>query len=145
MRYGDNIDYLIAAITYLGTHSYYWARTPSNMASELSLDRNKLAAIFDGFPGIFRKSAEPAPGSKEHFYSLQARYAMREGAGTREPEQVSYIAPLSVEMISQLNSFVLHASQMETEGRKQFWGNIVSVGAAIVAALTAIAVAFLKE
>jgi hypothetical protein len=41
---------------YLGTHTYWSARSPKAMASELQLDEKKLHEVFDGFSGIFRKS-----------------------------------------------------------------------------------------
>jgi hypothetical protein len=73
MKYNENLDYIIAAITYLGTHTYYWARTPKNMSSELSLDEKKLTSILTGFPGIFRRSRTISKEYNQNFFSLQAR------------------------------------------------------------------------
>lgn len=84
MRYADNIDYLLASILYLGTHTFYWARSPSSMASELSLDQDKLADVFRAFPGIYRSSKRTSPQG-EHYYALQARYALKEGGRHRGP------------------------------------------------------------
>ena len=36
MRYSKHIDYLIPSIIYLGTQEYWWARSPSAMAEQLS-------------------------------------------------------------------------------------------------------------
>ena len=52
MRYCDHIDYLMSTIVYLGTHTFYWARSPGNMATELSLDKEHLRQVFEGFPGL---------------------------------------------------------------------------------------------
>jgi hypothetical protein len=55
-KYSDNVGYLVSAIFYLGTHVYWWGRTCKNMAKELNLDSERLQQVFDGFPGIFRRS-----------------------------------------------------------------------------------------
>ncbi|HEX8223726.1 MAG TPA: hypothetical protein VF605_07920 [Allosphingosinicella sp.] len=77
MKYSEHVDYLVASVIYLATQRGWWARTPSAMAGELSLDGTKLRAVFEGFPGIFRKSKR-AGSNGEHFFSLQARYAQRD-------------------------------------------------------------------
>src|SRR5690349_5900123 len=98
MRYADHIDYLLPSVIYLGTHQSYWARSPRRMASELSLDHERLLAVFEGFPGLFRRSQRLAPHG-EHYYALQARYAQREGMDTADPEEISYINPLDKEKL----------------------------------------------
>jgi hypothetical protein len=142
-RYSESVDYLVAAIMYLGTHTYYWARTPKHMASELSLDEARLSSVFEGFPGLFRRSAKRA-SNRQYFYSLQARYAQREGEGTVDPEQVSYIEPLSPERLELVLNFVLQMAEQETRERHNRTTNYVAVGAAIVSAATAIIVAVIS-
>ena len=142
-QYSRDIDYLIAAIVYLGSQGFFWARTPKHMASELSLQEERLEKIFDRYPGIFRKSAKPSKNG-QHFYSLQARYAQREGGDTSEPEQISYIAPLGDERIKLLVDFVRTLASEEVESRRRLWGIWVSTGAAVVSAVTAILVALMK-
>ena len=142
MRYSENIDYLISSIIYLGTHSFYWARSPSNMAQELSLSEDRLKLVFEGFPGIFRKSVRTSSGG-EHFYSVQARYALREGGSTSDPEQVSYITPLSTDQLKLLIDFVQQSAEAERTGRIALISNTIAVAAAIVAAGAAIATALL--
>lgn len=143
MKYSDNIDYLVSSILYLGSHKFYWARTPRGMASELSLDELRLKDVFDAFPGIFRKSSKPGDHN-QHFYSLQARYAQREGGDTSEPEKISYIEPLTTENINLLLDFVLKMTEHEKTDKRVNITSGLAVSAAIVSAAAAILVAFQK-
>ena len=142
MRYADHLDYLVAAISYLA-RSGPWARTPTFLANELGLDRDHLQAVFDGFPGLFRKSRDPAPrsgtGQAEHYYSLQARYAQRPDYG--KTEEGTKIPPLTPAEIEPILEFVLRAVEMEKQSRQASWTNWIAVGAAVVSALAAITVA----
>ena len=139
MRYANNVDYLIASIIYLGTHNYYWARSARNMATELSLDEHRLQSVFDGFPGIYRKSARKAK-SGQHYYALQARYAQKKGGDISDPEEVSYIDPLDTDKLQLLITFVTHSAEQEMATRRAW----VTVVAAIIAATSAILTALLK-
>ena len=144
MKYSDNIDYLVSSILYLGTHTYYWARTPRGMASEISLDEIRLKSVFDAFPSIFRKSSKPGDHN-QHYYSLQARYAQKEGGDTPEPERVSHIQPLETESLNLLLDFVLKMTEHEkTDARGKVTG-WVAVAAAVTSAAAAIVVAYLNS
>jgi hypothetical protein len=76
LKYFKNLDYLMASIIYLGTHEYWWARSPTAMAKELGLDSGKLQAIFDSFPGIYRKSERK---SETDSITIHCRRDMRRG------------------------------------------------------------------
>ncbi len=143
MKYKDNVDYLVSSIMYLGSHSWYWARSPSNLAAELSMDQNKLEGVFNGFPGIFRKSRRMAP-SGQHYYALQARYAQRKGGDTEDPEEVSYIEPLTVDKLKMLTDFVLQSAESERTSLRSNVANATSTIAAVIAAIAAITVAVIK-
>ncbi len=139
MKYSENIDYLVSSILYLGTHADYWARTPGGLAKEISVDEDRLRAVFEGFPSIYRRS----PGTDEkgqYRYSLQARYARREGRG-QEPKS---IALLTTDRMQMVLDFVHRMTEHEQSGRQVKWTNYVSVMAAVIAAVTALAVAFGK-
>jgi hypothetical protein len=148
MRYSDNVDYLFASIIYLGTHTFWWARSPQKMAQELRLDEKKLNAAFDGFPGLFRKSVRTNPETGQHFYALQARYAQREGGDIDDPEQETEIAPLKPEKLQLLIDFVHKMAEQENKAddreatKRSAWrANGVAAGAAVLAACAAIAAA----
>ena len=119
MRYCDNIDYLTSSIIYVGTDEYYWARTPVALAAELSLDEGRLKTVFDGFPGLFRKSARVGSNG-QHFYSLQARYSQRKGGDTRDPDQISEIRPIDTEKVKLLLDFVLTMTEHEKNDSRTY-------------------------
>ena len=139
-HYSDNVDYLVSSILYLGSHTYYWARTPSGMSSELSLDEQRLGEVFDSFPAIYRRSSKPSKNG-QYFYSLQARYAQRKGGDTSEPDEVSNIQPLETEKIDMLLQFVLKMVEQEKSDARNRTTNFVAVGAAVVSALSALVAA----
>lgn len=155
MQYSENIDYLFASIVYLGTHEFWWARSPRAMSRELQLDEHKLQQVFDGFPGIYRKSIRTDKGSGQHFYSLQARYAQRKGGDVQDPEQESYIAPLDPNKLQVIINFVLRMSEQEAKKADQdltreqqthtrsvgMRTNVISMAAAVLSAATAVAIA----
>jgi hypothetical protein len=114
------------------------------MASELSLDAERLRKVFDGFPGLYRRSIRTSK-SGEHYYAIQARYAQREGADTEDPEEISYIAPLSPERLKLLIDFVVQSAEAERASRRAWVTNTISMCAAIIAAIAAITVAVLKH
>jgi hypothetical protein len=144
MKYADRVDYLVSSIIYLGTHTYYWARSPDALARELSMDASQLEEMFDVFPGLFRKSHRLAPNG-QHYYALQARYAQREGKDTVDPEETSYIAPLDVEKIKMLLDFVIKLSQEERVHLRGWVANAISVIAVIISASAVVYAATLKH
>jgi hypothetical protein len=141
MKYSDNVDYLVASVIYLATQRGWWARTPSAMAGELSLDENKLLTVFEGFPGLFRKSTRPSSNG-QHYYSLQARYAQRDSYDVRE--EVTDIPPLDTDKIRLIYDFILKSADDERTGRRWLLGNGIAVTAAVISALTAVLVAYLR-
>jgi hypothetical protein len=152
MRYSDNIDYLFASIMYLGTHTYWWARSPQALAGELQLDEEKLQTVFDGFPGIFRKSVRTNKTTGQHFYALQARYAQRGGGDVKDPEQQSLIEPLGPDKLQVVINFVIKMAEQEAKEDDQeqvrksaLRANIVAVGAAVVSAVAAIIAATIRH
>jgi hypothetical protein len=144
VKYSNRVDYLISSIVYLGTHSYYWARSPKDLSRELSLDERNLQLIFDGFPGLFRKSHRLAPHG-QHYYALQARYAQREGGDTKDPEEVAYIEPLNSDKIKMLLDFVLKMAEHEKVAFRGWTANIVSIVAVLISAVAVIWAATLKS
>ena len=143
MKYSDNIDYLVASIIYLGTHEFYWARTPSGLGAEIHLDEDRLEKIFEAFPSIFRKSRQPGENG-QHFYALQARYAQREGGEIEEPKQASYIAPLNKDKLDLLITFILKMTEHEKFDKRGKLTSGIAMAAALLSAATAVVVALLK-
>jgi hypothetical protein len=144
LKYSDNLDYLVASIIYLGTHDYWWARTPHSMADELSLDEARLKNVFEGFPGLFRESNTVEPKTKQRMYSLQARYAQKKHNDPPD-KQLSRIKPLDMDKLQLLLNFVFEAAEDERTRRHTIIGNAVAVGAAIVSAIAAIVAAYMSK
>ncbi|HEX6374943.1 MAG TPA: hypothetical protein VFZ91_04405 [Allosphingosinicella sp.] len=141
MKYSDHVDYLVASVIYLATQRGWWARTPSAMAGELSLDENRLLTVFEGFPGLFRRSKRVSPNG-QHYYSLQARYAQRDEYQVKE--EVTDIFPLETDKIRLIYDFILKSADDERTGRRWLVGNSIAVCAAVISAATAVIVAYLK-
>jgi len=110
------------------------------MAYELGQDEARLTEVFNSFPAIYRKSKRVSEAG-QHYYALQARYAQREGGDTRDPEEVSYIEPLSTEKLSLLLDFVLKMAGHEKIDIRTRITGIVAILAAILSAATAVFVA----
>jgi hypothetical protein len=158
-RYSNSIDYLLASIVYLGTNDYWWARTPKTMADELQLDQYELENVFRAFPGLFRKSVRVSKDNKQNHYSLQARYAKREGPDFSEPDETTMIEPLKPDKLQLLIDFVLKMAEQEAKEADQkltrleqaqsrsasLRANFVAVGAAVIAAIAAIASTWLAH
>lgn len=144
MKYSRSIDYLVPAIFYLGTNEGWWARSANNMAHELSLDEARLLDVLQGFPSIFRKSLTTDPDHGGHYFSLQARYALRRGSDLGEAERVIDVPPLSREQLKMVLDFVQQSAESERlTGRTLLTGSISSF-AALVAAGAAITAALMK-
>lgn len=86
MKYVRRVDYLVASIIYLGTHSYYWARSPQALARELSMDADELQEVFNSFPGLFRKSHRLAGNGST---ITHCKRDMRSGKAQIQPIQTS--------------------------------------------------------
>lgn len=141
MKYSENIEYLTASVIYLAIQRGWWARTPAAMASELALNHSKLVEVFNGFPGIFRRSALPSE-TGEHYYSLQARYAQL--TDYDRDERTADIPPLDADRIRLIYDFILRAADDERSAKRALIGNSISVGAAVIAAISAIVTAYIS-
>jgi hypothetical protein len=112
------------------------------MAEELSLNEGRLLEVFEGFPGLIRKSIRPSD-SGQYYYSLQARYAQRDHYET--VEETTDIPPLDTDKIRLIYDFILKSADDERTRWRALIGNGIAVTAAVTSALTAIIVAYLKS
>jgi len=145
MRYSDNIDYLVPSIFYLATNEGWWARSAQEMARELSLDKHHLLRVFEGFPGIFRKSLVVDQHDKRHFFALQARYAGRTGDDLGEGERAIDVPPLSKDHLKLILDFVQQTAESEQLNRRTMITGSIAMLAALVAASSALGVALMKS
>jgi len=138
----DDIDCLIPLITYLGSNPYWWARSAPSLSVELALDAERVQAVFDRYPMIFRKSRF-INESNAHSYALQMRYARRQDGDTDHPPKVSYLPPLSSDEVIALIDFLVRISTLEKTVSSSRKTMIVAVVSAIISATAAIAVSLL--
>jgi hypothetical protein len=141
MKYSDHSDYLTGAIIYLGSHSYWWGRSPAQMAKDMSLDEKTLTSVLKAFPGLFRKSQRKSKENGQYFYSLQARYAQYKSKDGKEPSSRADIAPLNPEHLGMVLDFVQKAIEHEKTGRYQFWATSGVVTVAIIGMIATIVAA----
>jgi hypothetical protein len=139
---GNDIDYLIPLIFFLGSNPYWWARSPQELAAELSLDETRVSEIFARYSTIFRRS-EYDKEEKRYYYSLQMRYAQRKDGKTKEPPKVSAFPVLSESEIIALITFLMQISSNENTARASRRTSLMVVCSAVVSALSAIAAAVL--
>ena|SRR6185437_4851803 len=143
MKYSDNLDYLIAAIIYLGTQTDYWGRTPSGLSSELRLDKNKLTSVLESFQGIFRRTEKKSENG-EYYFSLQARHAQREGSSTGDPRGCEAIQPLGNDRMRLVIDFVTLMATQEQAVLVNRRSNFTATICAVIAAGAALYATFHK-
>jgi hypothetical protein len=114
------------------------------MARELSLNEARLLAVFDSFPGLYRRSVRLAPHG-QHYYALQARYAQREGMDTSDPEEISYIPPLDKDKLQLVINFVSQAAEAERASWRAWLTVSVAMAAAIISAAAAVTAAMMRS
>ena len=137
MKYSDNVDYIVGSIIYLGSHPHWWGRSVPNMSRALNLDATKLRAVFEGFPGLFRKS-QTQDKNGEHFYGLQARYAQYPSKSGEEPNSEADIPVLDTDKQKLLLEFVHKMMEHEKSDMRAYLTQGVAVLALVVATVTAI-------
>jgi hypothetical protein len=108
------------------------------MALELSLDASNLQNVFRDFPAIFRRSKITDQNTGEHYYALQARYALRKGTDIDEREKVIDVPPLTADQLKLVLDFVVGMAEAERVTDRTFWSGLVSVAAAVIAAGVAV-------
>jgi len=102
-----------------------------------------LESVFDGFPGIFRKSKRLADNG-QHYYALQARYAQRKGGDTEDPDKLTFISALDAKKLELLIGFVTKMADDERASFRGWVANGISVVAVLVSATAVIWAATLK-
>jgi hypothetical protein len=135
-QYAEHVDYLVGAIIYLGTSTFWWGRTTRNMARELNLDEGRLKAAMDAFPGLFRRWEKRG----KQYYCLQARYAQYRSEDGEEPDDNVAIDPIDTDTLKIIIDFVQKMGEQEGLDRRGRWTNGFALTSAILSALTTILV-----
>lgn len=144
LNYLDHLELLTVLIGHLGTQPQDDA-TAEELAEHLGFSEKEVIPVLDEFKAIFRKSRKPKPSrghqGEYHRYSLLRRYAKRI---YENGELVRRSEPLSETDISSLLNYVENRVKFELEDRRNRIEILVTMGAAIVAALASIIAAFLQ-
>jgi hypothetical protein len=140
-KYSDHIDYVVGAIIYLGTFTYWWARTAKFMARELHLDEQRLQTALDIFPGIFRRVEKK---DLQAYYSLQARYAQYISKEGEDPDPDSDIPPVDTDRLKLVIEFVQKMAELERTDARTWWAQFGSIAAVIISAIAVIVAATIK-
>lgn len=146
--YTDNFDTLVALIIHL-SNTDFESRTVPPMAKDLSLDVQKVRKVVEQFPAFFRKSKR-TDSKGEHFYTVHLRYSRRKRDGENvrteplKPEELSSLLDLISKMVANENEMSRLYLDLQQRNRTLLRTNIITMVAALIAAGTAIATAFLK-
>jgi hypothetical protein len=141
-EYSDDLDILIALISYLAL-SQYKSMRPSKLAERLALELDLVIKVLDRYKGIFRKSFKTHNETREHYYTLHMRYALRFEEGARNEEQEEG-PKLSSDQVNILLRFVIDKAAQENALKNERKKNLITMTAAIIAAIAAITGAILN-
>jgi hypothetical protein len=160
-RYDDHLDVLLALVTYMALCAWR-SRSPNGLARDLGLDEMSITNALEGFPGLFRKSANsrPTDAGPQPSYTLHARYARRRprridpvrevppltedraSLSDPEPVQSGIGEELDADTLRALLDFVTEQARAERESqqhvRSQRWllaGVFVAAVASVIAAV----------
>lgn len=148
LPYTENFNTLVALVTYLASTEFK-SRTIPTMAKDLGLNLEEVKAVLQKFTGFFRKSIY-VDESGEHSYTLHLRFARRRlGSGVissepLEPEELTSLLDLISKMVANENEMSILYLDLKQRNRTLLWTNMITMIAALVAAGTAIATAFIK-
>ncbi|KAA1159360.1 hypothetical protein EU508_12365 [Pseudoalteromonas fuliginea] len=134
-KYSEHQESLIALVTHLSMSSWS-ARTPSNLAKALSIDKDEIEVVLSSFKGLFRKSKNKSKKTADYFYSLQIRHAKQWLNETDDENEDSKKPPLEVEYLTKLLDFVIFKAAEERRNKiAQLGPWIIAIASLIVAVL----------
>ena len=111
--YCENLETLIALITHLGATDRA-SRTPTCIAEDLGISKEKVQHVLQEFPGFFRRSKNSSKEEKsrgECFYTLHLQYSRR----LQDKEEEGKSQPLKTDEIDMLISILSHMVAQEQE------------------------------
>jgi hypothetical protein len=141
--YTRHFDTLVALVTYLSSTNSE-SRTVPSMAEDLALETAEVRDVLTTFPAFFRQSPK-TNSAGERFYTVHLRYARRydkqgERVDTKPltPEELTTLLDLISKMVAQeYETSRLHLDMRE-RNRNLFWTSLITMFAAITAAVVAI-------
>ena len=144
--YTDNFDTLIAIVTYLSSTDATNVEV-QYIAKGLGLDPDKVKAVLQRFPGFFRKADDKGKDT----YSLILRYSRSDVVSDirtsqpLEPAEFATLLDLISKMVAHENELARLYLDLSQRNRTLLWTSRITMIAALIAALAAIATAFIKR
>jgi hypothetical protein len=141
--YSVYFNTLVALVTHLSSTTSE-SRTVSNMARSLGLPPGEVRDVVTKFPAFFRESrTESKEGEK--FYTVHLRYARRYNKDNEKidtkplsPEELTTLLDLISKMVGQEYETSRQQLDMRERNRQLFWTSLITMLAAITAAVVSI-------
>jgi len=133
--YSHHLDTIVALVSYLAITNAK-SRTPSRLATDLSLDEKEVQFVLDNFKSLFRKSKKPSPQNTQYFYTLHTRYAFRSQATDDDDDVIR--EPLPPDYLSKILDFISNAAFIEHEQEKQKIISSNNIKTALLAAIISV-------
>lgn len=141
--YTRYFDTLVALVTYLSSANSE-SRTVPSLAEDLTLETGEVRDVVTTFPAFFRQSPK-TDSAGEKFYTVHLRYARRyDKEGKKiptqplKPEELTTLLDLISKMVAQEYETSRMHLDMKERNRNLFWTSLITMFAAITAAVVAI-------
>lgn len=136
--YSDHQETLIALVTHLALTDWS-ARTATNLAKALSIDKNEIETVLSSFKGLFRQSRKKSKKTDDYFYSLQIRHARQWLIEADDEDENDKKPPLEAEYITKLLDLIISKAAEERRNKIAVIGPWVTAFASLIVAGLAIA------
>ncbi|MDY6978215.1 MAG: hypothetical protein SVW51_18775 [Pseudomonadota bacterium] len=134
-KYSKHQETLIALVTHLALTDWS-ARTPTNLAKALSMEKSEILDVLESFKGLFRKAKKTSKKTGDHFYSLQIRHARQWLNELEEEDEDTKKPPLESEYLTKLIDFIILKAAEERKNKITAIGPwVTTAGSLIVASL----------
>ena len=142
MSYSEDLGIITVLVTHLGTCKLK-SKSASKLAEDLSLEKKEIVRVLEQYPELFIVAGTSSQYVNEATYTLHLRYALR--WTNRDDDGAEQRKPIEAEHLSALLSFIDNRVANELAASRQVVVNRVAVGAAIIAALSAIIAAVISS
>ncbi|TVL55897.1 hypothetical protein [Shewanella algae] len=136
-KYSDHQETLIALVTHLAMTDWS-ARTPTNLAKAISIEKSEIETVLVGFKGLFRQSKKKSKKTGDYFYSLQIRHARQWLNEANDEDEDDKKPPLETEYLTKLLDFVISKAAEERRNKIAVVGPWVTAFASLIVAGLAI-------
>lgn len=151
ISFSEDFQIICALITHLGAHERWQSRTPSEIANSLAMERSEVERVLGSYPCFFRESANRK--NKERCFTVHLRYARRKknpisGAHESEPmtpEEIGILINTLTQMVGLEKEESQFLRELRSNNKRQTITNLVALTVAVIAAISALVAALLKQ